>query len=436
MTKPRVFISYKSVQADRVKRVAEALLKEGFALFIDNPSKMGWTADEAEKNDILYIQDMDWDSSLLEALPRVDAVLGCLSKEFSGTNGVWVDEIRKAYDANKLVTCIVDETPADSFDDRIGFFKVADLHKRSVWSNNALDETEFSYVVSDLKSRITKKSSGGQPVACEGSDETNKKPLKTAVDTALTSIPMPLRERLQIAVDEIECCKSLDKALQEILDGSKDAPSESDRTRLNTLARCLFAQYLSSLNVISPAQLSARNGGHIVPTGHISAAEAFIAAAEGRVPEYNQDGTGDPPGKRNLNAPPPKSFSREEEPDEFAELEGRLGTDLVRFKEATARALNRRTGYLLSTENRDYLRKAIVAKLKRNYSDRRFYLAYETSIEGLERAIETIEQDYEGLVPVLKMNSEDAFAEDLFDPLHTLADILSLEERGNSTNET
>lgn len=167
MTKPRVFISYKSGQADRVKRVAEALLDAGFSLFIDNPAKMGWTAQEAEKIDISDIQDMDWDSSLFKVLPNVDAVLGCLSEEFSEKNSVWVAEISEAYEKEKLVTCIVDDSKADSFPDRIGRLKVSNLHMRSVWSNDTLNAVEFSYVIRDLKSRAA----------------------KTAVDTALASSP-------------------------------------------------------------------------------------------------------------------------------------------------------------------------------------------------------------------------------------------------------
>ena len=251
------------------------------------------------------------------------------------------------------------------------------------------------------------------------------------VEKALSALSKDSREKLEngMGVIHVQSCESLAAALQKILDTLNGKPPAQEIRLLNELARCLFAKYLSTLEVV-PTHISAAQDCEIeVPTGQQCGAEGFMAAAEGRAPEYRLNETLDPPGKRNLNAPPPISFSQEDQ-DDLAELEGRTAIDLGRFDDVTAKRLNRNLGNLTSSADRTYRRKAIIVRLKKlkQRSEGRFYLAYPATLENLGRAIERVKKEYEGLVPVLKLCTDNQIAQELLDPVLILAEILTFEE--------
>ena len=111
MPQPLIFLSHSSKDKGRIKPLALALVKEGFRLFIDNPTKLNFQPSFCEENGIEFIPEgTDWPDQINKALNRSDATLGCLSKMLVADSKVWDQEITFSYQREMLATCIVDGT--------------------------------------------------------------------------------------------------------------------------------------------------------------------------------------------------------------------------------------------------------------------------------------------------------------------------------------
>lgn len=250
-----------------------------------------------------------------------------------------------------------------------------------------------------------------------------KTPLEEILNEVLESLPAEVRDELR-PLSRPACCNTLDQALQKILDLLKGQSEENAQT-LNKLARTLFAHALTKIGALRLRErLSQGNCDLEVPTLQLAGAEGFMAAIEGRPSEHRLTGTKDPPGTRNLSVPPSASFSRDN-PDRLDELEGRTGLDLGSFPDDLGRRLNHELGNLVTTDDREWRRKYILRALKRKHAEQRFYLCYENSLQNLDQILEKVVHDYDGLVPVLKLDGDAEVAKDLMDAQITLADILT-----------
>ncbi len=253
-------------------------------------------------------------------------------------------------------------------------------------------------------------------------------PLDSAAREALDALQATTRAKLQEFIKPT-CCNTLDMVLDKIRTLLKENTHPRDATKLDALARVLVARFLSTAQGFPPVlSMGTETSGFDVPTMQMVGAEVFMAASENRPTEHRLTGTQDPPGKGNLNAPPPKSFSKEDK-DDFADLEGRLGRDLDLFSDVTASVLNRLVGAVATIDDRESRRVLIVTELRAEYTDRRFYLAYPDKTDGLDEAIDRTATDFEGLVPVLRLNTSDPLAKELCKPLLTLAKILTIGEK-------
>lgn len=185
MTKPLVFISYRSKTAKKLKPIIEAVLAKGYRLFIDFPENFDYDASTATVLGIKRIGRQSWRVPLRDGLDKCDAVLLCLSKGFDERERVvWREEFVAAHLANKLVACSIDGTmPGDlgKGEDSAGIDGLAqidDVPARHVFhADGTLDERKFSYVLADLAELIGPE----QPQAPEVSAPVNVSPSSTEV---------------------------------------------------------------------------------------------------------------------------------------------------------------------------------------------------------------------------------------------------------------
>lgn len=248
-------------------------------------------------------------------------------------------------------------------------------------------------------------------------------PLEPLLNESLESLPAPIHEELR-PLCRPGCCRTLDAVLQKILNLLERGQADKDAQILNKLARTLFAHALTRIALPPRNSVSQGDCGLVVPTMQLSGAEGFMAAMEERPSEHRPTGTKDPPGTRNLSAPPSASFSKEN-PDRFDELEGKTGLDLRNFPDALGRRLNHELESPASVDDVEWRRKLILRILKRKHAMNRFYLSYDKSSTNLDQVIDSVAQDYEGHVAVLKLDGGSDLAVDLMDAQITLADILT-----------
>lgn len=252
-------------------------------------------------------------------------------------------------------------------------------------------------------------------------------PLELLLNESLESLPTPVRDELR-PLCRPACCNTLDEVLQKILNLLESGQADKDAQILNELARTLFAHALSRIDALPLRNASSEGDcGLVVPTMQLAGAEGFMAAMEERPSEHRSTGTKDPPGTRNLSAPPSASFSKDN-PDRFDELEGKMGLDLGNFPDALGRRLNHELASPASTDNTEWRQKLILRILKKKHAKNRFYLSYDKSSDNLDGVIAKVTQDYESLVAVLKLDGSTDLAVELMDAQITLADILTFAE--------
>lgn len=180
MKKPRVFLSHASDNKGAVKRIALALIEEGFSLFIDRPVEMNFNADFLEDNDISCITPgKTWNlEGIQRELAGADVVLLCLSNHFKKDREVWVQEASFAATAGKLVCCRIDDVPPSALPKQgihdFGALQFIDL---DVPDDDPLDQVSPSETASLLAQ------AGFSQIARELHDRAKGPGLNAAIDT-------------------------------------------------------------------------------------------------------------------------------------------------------------------------------------------------------------------------------------------------------------
>jgi TIR domain len=121
-----VFVSHASEdKIGRVRPLVEALLQLGVRLWIDRPgygkNNFNFSQDYIERFGILSLRaGRSWDEQIREAVRDCGAVLICLSKGFSVERQVLTQEMLLGLHHDKLVACIVDDTPFERMPSDLG----------------------------------------------------------------------------------------------------------------------------------------------------------------------------------------------------------------------------------------------------------------------------------------------------------------------------
>lgn len=125
--KPLVFVSHAGKDKSRhIRPVVDALLAEGFEVFVDRPREMGYRTSEIERQFRFIPVGDEWDEAIKEALRECDVILACFSKALLQDRRVLREEINFGTISRKLVSCRVDDlTPEqlqanDTLKDEIG----------------------------------------------------------------------------------------------------------------------------------------------------------------------------------------------------------------------------------------------------------------------------------------------------------------------------
>ena len=117
-----VFISHANVDKPLIKPIVEALLRDGFAVFVDRPEDMEYTADEIaywrdKRNRLSHLRPAevhDYDDALRNQVKKGSrAVLGCLCTPLKAGQDHFGDELLLGMADGKLLLCRLGEREVD-----------------------------------------------------------------------------------------------------------------------------------------------------------------------------------------------------------------------------------------------------------------------------------------------------------------------------------
>ncbi len=113
--KPLVFVSHAGDDKSRhIRPIVDALLAEGFEVFVDRPRDMGYRSSEIDGRFKYIPAGGEWDAAIREGLRQCDVILACFSKALLEDRRILREEINFGVTGGKIVSCRVDDlTPEE-----------------------------------------------------------------------------------------------------------------------------------------------------------------------------------------------------------------------------------------------------------------------------------------------------------------------------------
>lgn len=131
-----VFVSHANKDKALIRAVVQALIAADLKIWLDNPSALGFSAQDIEAHFIDLRGGAQWDDQIDNALDAATCVLLCVSKNFvdrfaddSGPKGSIVrNEVTVGLRGRRAVVCRIDDVPYERIPKQLGFEQVVDLH--------------------------------------------------------------------------------------------------------------------------------------------------------------------------------------------------------------------------------------------------------------------------------------------------------------------
>jgi hypothetical protein len=149
-----VLVSHASVDKPKIRFIVEALIQQNIKVWLDNPGKAGFSADEVERDFYRIRAGEPWRAELRDALHISAAVLVCWSASSIKSNEV-AKEATIGLDRNKLVSCQIEDFDKSRLSSDYAAEQIADLRPRPE------QQAQLALLLTDVKNKMIQSSRRG-----------------------------------------------------------------------------------------------------------------------------------------------------------------------------------------------------------------------------------------------------------------------------------